>query len=220
MLFSSCFRTWRAFVSTITSNSMTVEQEWNACSNMSERAWASLVGRSCLKAKHSMRCHSAENPSLQVSTNREQANASEELTLLGWEHPLVLRLMAGHKELGASSRALSGCLPGTEDYRGCLTIWRVEVHGGEGRLQRRVLLIGLDEAGERSRRLEQVGSRLRDLQSTRTALFDREKRTRLVRNDFPEMIQRELTHTGSLPEGASFSARLLAWIELSSSRSH
>ena len=157
---------------------------------------------------------------LQVSTNREQANESEDLTLLGLEHPLVLRLMAGHTDLGASSRALSGCLPGTEDYRGCLTIWRVEVHGGKGRFQRRVLLIGLDEAGERSRRLEQVGSHLRELQSTRTALFDREKRTRLVRDDLPEMIQRELTHAGSLSEGASFSARLLAWIELPSGRSH
>ena len=81
-------------------------------------------------------------------------------------------------------------------------------------------MIGLDEAGERSRRLEQVGTRLRELQSTRTALFDRQKRTRLVRNDLPEMIQRELTHAGALPEGASFSARLLAWIELPSGRSH
>ena len=157
---------------------------------------------------------------LQVSTNREKANESEDLTLLGWEHPLVLRLMAGHTDLGASSRALSGCLPGTEDYRGCLTIWRVEIQGGKGRFQRRVLMIGLDEAGERSRRLEQVGTRLRELQSTRTALFDRQKRTRLVRRDLPEMIRRELTHAGSLPEGASFSARLLAWIELPSGRSH
>ena len=157
---------------------------------------------------------------LQVSTNRKNANEREDLTLLGWEHPLVLRLMAGHTGLGASSRALSGCLPGTEDYRGCLTIWRVEVQGGKGRFQRRVLMIGLDEAGERSRRLEQVGTRLRELQSAPTSMFDRQKRTRLVRHDLPAMIQRELTHAGSLAEGASFSARLLAWVELPAGRSH
>ncbi len=75
--------------------------------------------------------------------------------------------------------------------------------------------IGLDESGERSRRLEQVGSRLRELQPAQTALFDREKRASLVRKDLPEMIRRELTHAGSLPEGASFSARLLAWVEFS-----
>ncbi len=110
---------------------------------------------------------------------------------------------------------MAGRLPDAEDCRGCLTIWRIEVHGGKGQFQRRVVLIGLDESGERSRRLEQVGSRLRELQPIRTALFDREKRTSLVRNDLPEMIRRELTHAGSLPEGASFSARLLAWVELS-----
>ena len=154
-------------------------------------------------------------PTSQITTNRERAKENDDLTLLGLEHPLVLRLMAGHTYLGASSRALAGRLPDTEDCRGCLTIWRIEVHGGKGQFQRRVVPIGLDESGERSRRLEQVGSRLRELQPIRTTLFDREKRTSLVRNDLPEMIRRELTHAGSLPEGASFLARLLAWAELS-----
>ncbi len=62
--------------------------------------------------------------------------------------------------------------------------------------------------------IEGAGRRIK-LQPIRTALFDREKRTSLVRNDLPEMIRRELTHAGSLPEGGSFSARLLAWVELS-----
>ena len=57
--------------------------------------------------------------------------------------------------------------------------------------------------------------RLRELQPVRTALFDRDRRTSLVHRDLPEMIRRELAHAGSLPEGASFAARLLAWIELS-----
>ena len=153
-------------------------------------------------------------PTALVTTNRERAKENEDLTLLGLEHPLVLRLMAGHTDLSASSRALAGRLPDAEDYRGCLTIWRIEVHGGKGQFQRRVVPIGLDESGKRSRRLEQVGPRLRELQPIRTALFDREERTSLVRNDLPEMIRRELTHAGSLPEGASFSARLLAWIEV------
>ncbi|MBT3279565.1 MAG: DEAD/DEAH box helicase family protein [Phycisphaerales bacterium] len=151
----------------------------------------------------------------QVTTSRERAKETEELTLLGLEHPLVLRLMAGHTDVGASSRALAGRFPDTEDCRGCLTIWRIEVHGAKGQFQRSVMPIGLDESGERSRRLEQLGSRLRELRPIRTALFDRDRRTSLVRNDLPEMIRRALTHAGSLPEGASFSARLLAWVEIS-----
>ena len=106
-------------------------------------------------------------------------------------------------------------MPDAEDCRGCLTIWRIEVHGGKGQFQRRIVFIGLDEEGERSRELERMATRLRELQPMRTALFDRDKRTSLVRSDLPEMIRRELTHAGSLPEGASFSARLLAWIEVS-----
>jgi hypothetical protein len=151
----------------------------------------------------------------QVTTNRELAKESEELTLLGLEHPLVLRLMAGHTDIGASSRALAGRLPDAEECCGCVTIWRIEVHGGEGQFQRRVVPIALDKSGERSRELEQVESRRRELQPIRTALFDRDTRTSLVRKELPETIRRELAHTGSLPEGASFSARLLAWIELS-----
>ena len=213
------FRTWKAFVSTITSSSMTAEQNGTlapVCPRRRGRAWRE--GRVRGEALYVVSL--GGESTLQVSTNRKNANEREDLTLLGWEHPLVLRLMAGHTGLGASSRALSGCLPGTEDYRGCLTIWRVEVQGGKGRFQRRVLMIGLDEAGERSRRLEQVGTRLRELQSAPTSMFDRQKRTRLVRHDLPAMIQRELTHAGSLAEGASFSARLLAWVELPAGRSH
>ena len=73
----------------------------------------------------------------------------------------------------------------------------------------------MDEGGNRSKEIEQVGTRLRELQATRTALFDRDTRASLVRKEIPELIRRELAHTGSLSEGASFSARLLAWIELS-----
>jgi len=151
----------------------------------------------------------------QVTTNRDRAKESEDLTLLGLEHPLVLNLMTDHTSLGASDRAVAGKLPDAEECRGCLTIWRIETHGGKGQFHRRIVSIGLDEAGERSRRVEQAEMRLRDLQPVRTALFDRDRRTSLVRRDLPEMIRRELAHAGSLPEGASFSARLLAWIELS-----
>lgn len=150
----------------------------------------------------------------QVTTSRDRAKESDDLTLLGLENPLVLRLRAEHLDLEASHRALAGRLSDPEDASGCLTVWRVEVHGGKGQFQRRIVFIGLDEQGGRSRELERMATRLRQLQPTRTALFDRDRRTSLVRNDLPEMIRRELTHAGSLPEGASFSARLLAWTEI------
>ena len=151
----------------------------------------------------------------QVTTNRDRAKGNDYLTLLGLEHPLVVRLMTDHRVLGASHRALAGRLNDGDDCRGCLTIWRVETHSGKSAFHRRIISIGVDEGGNRSKEIEQVGTRLRELQATRTALFDRDTRASLVRKEIPELIRRELAHTGSLSEGASFSARLLAWIELS-----
>jgi len=149
-----------------------------------------------------------------VTTDREQAKGSESLTLLGLEHPLVRTLMDNHGGLAARHRALAGRLPGRDDVRGILTLWRVEVHGGKGQFHRRIVTLGFDEAGERSRQLERVASQLRELVPTTESLLDRDERIDLVRNRLPEMLRRDLTHAGALPDGASFSARLLAWVEV------
>ena len=67
---------------------------------------------------------------LQVSTNRKKANESEVLD--------VARLGAsvgaapdGRPHGSRCFEQSAVCLPGIEDYRGCLTIWRVEVQGGK-----------------------------------------------------------------------------------------
>ena len=40
------------------------------------------------------------------------------------------------------------------------------------------------------------------------------ERRREIAEQIPEMLQRELLHKGWLPENASFSSKLLAWIEI------
>ena len=45
---------------------------------------------------------------VQVTTNRDRARGNDYLTLLGLEHPLVVRLMTDHRVLGASHRAVGG----------------------------------------------------------------------------------------------------------------
>ena len=76
------------------------------------------------------------------------------------------------------------------------------------------MTIGLTPEGERSRPLEHVIDRIRDVQPTDHAVFDRSRRVELVRSVVPEMIRRELAHAGVLTEDTSFSARLLAWMEV------
>lgn len=149
-----------------------------------------------------------------VTTSREQAKESEDLTLLGLEHPLVRSLMEDHTGVDAGHRALAGTMPGHGESRGVLTIWRVEVHGGKGQFQRRVVTLGLNASGERSRAVEQLAGRLRDLRPSQTSLLQPPKRVELVRKALPEILRRDLAHAGALPDGASFSARLLAWVEI------
>lgn len=152
--------------------------------------------------------------SFRVTTNRNRAKDDEELTLLGLEHPLVRRLVDQHANLGASYRSLVGKLPGPGSIKGCLTVWRIEIHGVKGVFHRRLVHVGLDGDGKRSRDIERFASRLRELEHATPPEFTVVYRNALVRDELPEMIRRELAHTGSLPQGASYSARLLAWVEL------
>ncbi len=149
-----------------------------------------------------------------LTTSREHAKESDDLTLLGLEHPLVRSLMEDHVGVDAGHRALAGTMPGHGESHGVLTIWRVEVHGGKGQFQRRVVTLGLNAAGERSRAVEQLACRLRDLRPSQVALFSPTKRVELVRKILPEILRRDLVHAGTLPEDASFASRLLAWIEV------
>ena len=146
--------------------------------------------------------------------HRMPRKESERLTLLGLEHPLVRSLMDMHTRLDAGHRALAAKLPQHPDARGVLTVWRVEVHGGKGQFHRRVVMLGLNENGERSRTIERVADHLRDLKPSHATLLPPERRLELVRSALPEMLRRDSAYAGALPEGASFSAHLLAWVEL------
>ncbi len=148
------------------------------------------------------------------TTDRETAKEDEHLTLLGIEHPLVRRLTHDHRNLPAAHRALVARDRGEPALQGTLSIWHVQVHGGKGQYHQKIIPIGLNEGGERTPAIERLVARLRDLDASHENLLRPERRVEWVRSLLPEMIRRELAHTGSLPDGASFSTRLVAWVEL------
>ncbi len=90
----------------------------------------------------------------------------------------------------------------------------VEIHGGKGHVHQRIVNIGLNAEGERSRPLERIEDYLYGLEPAQQFLFEPVRRAELVQSAVPEMIRRELAHAGILAEDASFSARLLAWGEV------
>lgn len=155
----------------------------------------------------------SETPT-RISTDRDKAKEDENLSLLGLEHPLVRRLMDTHRQLGAESRSLVGRLQSANGIQGAMSIWRVEIHGGKGHVHQRMVNIGLNAEGERYRPLERLEDYLHGLEPAQQFLFEPVRRAELVRTVVPEMIRRELAHAGVLTEDASFSARLLAWMEV------
>jgi superfamily II DNA or RNA helicase len=148
-----------------------------------------------------------------MTSNREEAKANENLTLLGLEHPVVEGLMSQHIRLGPDSRGIVARCPVAAGVKGVISVWRVEIHGGKGHFRRRVMVLGLNEAGERSRSLECLIEDLPRFEPSTTAVLPAVTRMELARTRVPEMLRRDLAYSGSLPDGASFSARLLAWVE-------
>jgi ERCC4-related helicase len=154
----------------------------------------------------------------EMTTDRDEAVRNEELSLLGLEHPIVDHLMRLNRELDPSRRGVTGTLPqgdGEVKASGVLTFWHVHIHGPGGQYQQRVVPIGIDEAHERSRIIERMAPRLREMQPTQQLLTSDSQPRKAIADRIPEMLQRELSHKGWLPENASFSSKLLAWVEIS-----
>ena len=107
-----------------------------------------------------------------------------------------------------------GRVPGETALRGALSIWHVQIHGGKGQYHQRIVTIGINDEGQRSRQVERLAENLRDLAPAYEVLLDARQRMELVHAVIPEMVRRDLTHGGLLANGASISNRLLAWVEL------
>jgi hypothetical protein len=151
---------------------------------------------------------------VRFTSDRERAKEDDNLTLLGIEHPLVRLLMQKQLDFPAGRRCLVGRVLGGDGLRGALSIWHVQIHGGKGQYHQRIVAIGINEQRERSRQVERLAERLRDLAAAHNALFEPSQRAELVRGVIPEMVRRELAHNGLLANGASISNRMLAWVEL------
>jgi hypothetical protein len=153
-------------------------------------------------------------PEYIISIDRNEAKEQESLTLLGLEHPLIRQLVERDRNLDAANRGLIGRFPGSEGTKGVLTFWHIQIHGVGGQFHQRVVPLGLDEYGERCRVVEHCADSIRDLDQAERGIMQLDERQRLARTVLPEMLRRELSHKGLLSDGASFSSKLLAWIEI------
>jgi hypothetical protein len=96
-----------------------------------------------------------------------------------------------------------------------LTVWHAHVYGEQGQYRQRVVFLGVNSHGERSREFERVADRLSGLAATDKGVLSPARRLELLRREESDILCRELTPTGVLIDGATCAARLLAWVELS-----
>jgi len=152
---------------------------------------------------------------LLFTTDRDKALQQEDLNLLGLEHPVVKQWLDRYTSLNPEERALIENIEGNGDETGLITIWQVVLHGKGGQVQQRIVRLGISPTGERSPYLERLSKDLLKACPCRKGVSqDRETVSRLVNGTASELLHRELVYSGFLPEGASYSSKLLACLEV------
>jgi hypothetical protein len=147
-----------------------------------------------------------------ITTDREAAKDDEQLSLLGLEHPLVKQFITEDCQLEGNKRAFVALSP-RSDTNGILTVWHVALQDANDRSVQKIIPLGLDSRGERSKQIEFLVNALERLQPGAKSVSDIDKRAQLVRTVLPDMLRRELLYKGLLSESVNLSWRLLTWIE-------
>ena len=147
-----------------------------------------------------------------ITTDREAAKEDEQISLLGLEHPYVRGLLDQDRGLEGAARALVATH--VKNSSGVLTVWHVSIQDSDQRFVQKVIPIGLDDQGKRSKAIELLMSSFENLFPASVSMLAAVTRTELVSKVIPDMLRRDLTHQGLLSDSVTLDWRLLAWIEL------
>ncbi|MBK6664279.1 MAG: DEAD/DEAH box helicase family protein [Thermoflexaceae bacterium] len=143
-----------------------------------------------------------------ATTDREEAMSSESLALLGLELPVVAQLLDAHSSLPPGDRAL---LCASED--GAIsTYWDVTVRGRSGQMERRLMNVRRELTGAVSCRVDLAPVRM-PAQAAPTAPIDTAASYGVVTSQMAVALRSSLEQIGALAEGATYTARLLAWLQ-------
>jgi SNF2 family DNA or RNA helicase len=157
--------------------------------------------------------HEPASKSVKFTTDRDKAIDSENLELLGLEHPIVERWLSSFRNIPASDRALS-ISPGGDDLpEGILTLWHVSIHAANSQVTQKIVKLGLNFSGERLVNLERASDKLLTATYQKTnSDIDKRKVDEIISTTAEKLLNRELSHAGLLQEGVSYSSRLLGCV--------
>jgi len=152
----------------------------------------------------------ASGESLRFTPDRDNALQEENLQLVGLEHPVIQKWLSEYRGLPPGERAVVGAFPGFDGDGGLLAYWHVTIHSPKGQVENRVVPIGLTMAGDRYPCLERQDVSQIGIPETPPPDLDTVFLVRLIDEKAEPILHRELQYAGLLPEGASYSSRLLA----------
>jgi superfamily II DNA or RNA helicase len=148
------------------------------------------------------------------TTDRDYALQTDDISLLGLEHPIVKLWLDKWNLLAPEER---GIIVRSEDEstRGFLTVWQVLVDAEGGQVRQKIVYLGITPEGERSTKIERLARNLRRVISLPTnQQIDNKNVLPLINTNAAALLHRELTYSSILTEGASYTARLLGLIHL------
>jgi hypothetical protein len=152
----------------------------------------------------------SRGPLCRFTLDREAARARADLELLGLDHPIVQDAIKRWQAIPAERIGVAVSGP---EGPGVLTWWLVETRGPSGEHRSCVLPLGVSGDGSRNVRLERLGTsvfkHVGDVRGRRPAV-----RTALLREKIEPMLERDLQHRGIVPEGGSYSTKLIGWVEV------
>jgi len=142
---------------------------------------------------------------------RDAATSEDNLELMGIDHPRVKEELDRWR--GAPPEELGVAVTGDVDALVVLSLWMIETSAGQG--ERRVIIqpIAVSREGGRMPMVERQAERY--LLGLPTApVLVAEDRIQLFTRVIEPMLQRELRHKGTMNEEGSYSAELIAYVEI------
>jgi SNF2 family DNA or RNA helicase len=143
--------------------------------------------------------------------DREAGRERADLDLLGLDHPLVQDALMRWQ---AASPERIGVAVAGPDGPGVLTWWLVETRGPSGEHRACVLSLGVSDDGKRNALLERLGAGLFARPGHINGAPTPAARKSLLHEKVEPMLERELQHREIVPDGGSYAAKLIGWVEV------
>lgn len=157
------------------------------------------------------------NRQIRFTLNRNAATAQDELELLGLDHPIIQSELTRWRSL--PPEAIGIAVTADLDAPALLSIWIVETTTGNG--DRRIVIqpIAITLDGIRVPAIERQGDHFLQATPARHWLLP-EQRLEIFSHQVEPTLQRELKHKGTANGDSSYSAELIAYVEISTGKIH